>query len=178
MSVGAAARNRRGGVSAPAPCLRRGVVALLVAIAWVDAAAAQWGGASAPPVIAGGAGVPVVVAARSIPSRTVLSASDVTMAPAAPGAWLEDPRAAVGLEARTTLYAGRPIRAEDLSPPAMIERNEVVRLSYRRGGLSISAEGRALDRGAVGDLVRAMNLDSRQTITGRVAGPGLLEVAR
>ncbi len=32
----------------------------------------------------------------------------------------------VGLEARVTLYAGRPIRAADLGPPALVDRNQIV----------------------------------------------------
>lgn len=47
---------------------------------------------------------------------------------------------------------------------------------FRTGLLSISAEGRVLDRAGVGDLVRVMNLDSRLTVTGRVLFDGSIEV--
>ncbi|HHX90132.1 MAG TPA: flagellar basal body P-ring formation protein FlgA, partial [Paracoccus sp.] len=36
--------------------------------------------------------------------------------------------------------------------------------------------GRALGRGGAGETIRIMNLASRSTVSGRVAGPGLVEV--
>ncbi len=77
-----------------------------------------------------------------------------------------------------TLYAGRPVRVGDLDTPALIERNEIVSLAFSRGNLSIIAEGRALSRGGLNDLVRVMNLESRIPVTGRVTAPGLVEVGR
>ncbi|MFO7853748.1 MAG: flagellar basal body P-ring formation chaperone FlgA [Paracoccaceae bacterium] len=123
------------------------------------------------------AGDGVVVAARAIPSRTVLGAGDLALAETASGAGLARVDAAIGLETRVALYPGRPVRAEDLGPPALIERNDLVELLYRKGGLVIRAEGRALDRGGAGERVRIMNLGSRRTVTGRVAGPSLVEVS-
>lgn len=120
----------------------------------------------------------VVVAARTIPGRTVLTEADLALAPAAAGPGLAALDQAVGLETRTSLYAGRPIRAQDLAPPALIERNDLVRLGYRKGALSITVEARALDRGALGERVRVMNLDSRLTVIGRVTGPATVEVSR
>ena len=58
----------------------------------------------------------------------------------------------------------------------MVERNDIVTLVYARHGLQISAEGRALSRGGVGDNVRVMNLSSRTTITGLVQENGMIEV--
>jgi flagella basal body P-ring formation protein FlgA len=51
-----------------------------------------------------------------------------------------------------------------------------VSLVYRRGPLSILAEGRALGRGGVGDSVRVINIASRATVTGLVAPDGTLTV--
>lgn len=151
--------------------------AALAAMAAALPAAAQWGapGRAAPAAL--GDGPPTVTAIRAVPARTTLTADDLILSPAPPGAGLRDPAEAIGMETRVTLAPGRPIRAADLNAPALVERNELVRLSFERGGLSIAAEGRALDRGALGDRVRAMNLGSRQTVTGRVAGPGLVEVS-
>lgn len=84
----------------------------------------------------------------------------------------------IGREARVALYPGRAIRAGDIGPPASIERNQVVPLVYRHGGLRIETEGRALARGGLGDYVRVMNLASRATVTGRVTADGRIEVSR
>lgn len=71
---------------------------------------------------------------------------------------------------------GRPLRPGDIGPPAIIERNDLVTLIFRQGGLTIAAEGRSLGRGSVGEAVRVMNLSSRTTVTGRVKQDGSVEV--
>lgn len=92
-----------------------------------------------------------------------------------PGA-LAQPDDAIGLEARVTLYPGQPIMPAHVGPPALIERNQPVTLMYRTGGLMITAEARALSRGAAGDTVRVMNMASRNTVAGTVRPDGSVEV--
>lgn len=117
-----------------------------------------------------------VVATRTIRAKAVITPEDLTVVSAVlPGA-LTDPEAALGLEARVAIYAGKPVRPGDLAPPALIERNQLVTLFYLAGSLAISAEGRALARGSEGDVVRVMNLASRNTITGRVGPDGAVYV--
>lgn len=82
----------------------------------------------------------------------------------------------IGQEARVVLYPGRPILAGDIGPPALIKRNQIVRLQYNGGGLHIVTEGRALERGAIGDRVRIMNLNSRATLFGQVEPDGTVTV--
>ncbi len=92
-----------------------------------------------------------------------------------PGA-LSDPDQAIGLESRVVLYAGRPIRAHDLTEPAVIERNQIVPMIYLTGTLQIATEARAMERAGVGARVRAMNLASRTTVTGTVGEDGTIYV--
>lgn len=117
-----------------------------------------------------------LIATRVIRAQTVLSGQDITLVAAEiPGA-LTEPGAALGLEARVTLYPGRAIRAQDLGPPALIDRNQIVTLLYRAGGLGISTEGRALARGGIGDTIQVMNLSSRTVLIGRIANDGTVHV--
>lgn len=117
-----------------------------------------------------------VLAARTIRAREVIGASDLELAATTiPGA-LATMGEAVGREARVTIYAGRPVLAGAIGPAAVVERNDVVALVFEEGGLTITTEGRALDRGAVGERLRVMNLASRSTITGTVAAPGHVTV--
>ncbi len=113
-----------------------------------------------------------LVAARTIRALSVVTPQDLAVSDAViPGA-LTDAADAVGLETRVVIYPGRPVRPEDLAPPAIVERNQVVPLVYRHGTLAISAEGRALGRGTVGDRVRVMNLASRNTVSGTIGPDG------
>lgn len=119
----------------------------------------------------------VVLAARTLRAGTPITAADIVVSPdAAPLGAASQPDQAIGQEARVTLYAGRPIPLSGLAPPALVERNQLVTLIFRRGGLDIRADGRALGRGAAGDEIRIMNLGSRSTIFGTIAGPALVTV--
>ncbi|MCB1389177.1 MAG: flagellar basal body P-ring formation protein FlgA [Rhodobacteraceae bacterium] len=119
----------------------------------------------------------VLVAARTLRSGVAIGPGDVILlAETAPLGAAQSPDEAVGLEARVTLYAGRPIPLASLGPAAVVERNQLVTLVYQAGALLIRADGRALGRGAEGETVRIMNLASRSTVTGTIAGPGLVSV--
>jgi flagellar basal body P-ring formation protein FlgA len=118
-----------------------------------------------------------VIATRTIRAQSVLVADDMTLVAAEiPGA-LNDPALALGQEARRTLYAGRPIRPSDLGPAAQVNRNQTVMLAFRTGGLDILTEGRALERGATGDVIRVMNIASRTTVSGLIGDDGTVRVA-
>jgi flagella basal body P-ring formation protein FlgA len=117
-----------------------------------------------------------LVAARTIPAQARISVEDLMLVDAdIPGA-LTAVAPALGLEARVAIYPGRPVRAGDIGPPALVERNAVVTLVFRSGGLSIRVEGRALQRAGAGGTVRAMNLASKTTVTGLVAPDGTVLV--
>ena len=118
-----------------------------------------------------------LVAARTIRAAEVIGPQDVTLAQAEAAGALSDPGEVIGQEARVVLYAGRPIRPGDIGPPAIVERNEEITLVFRQGGLAISAAGRALGRGGEGDVVRAMNLASRKTVSGVVGPQGAVHVS-
>ncbi|MFA5539025.1 MAG: flagellar basal body P-ring formation chaperone FlgA [Gemmobacter sp.] len=127
-------------------------------------------------LLAAPAAADTLVATRTIRAQAVLMPGDIAVVAAGvPGA-LSDPAQALGQEARVTLYAGRPIRPGDLGPPAMVERNQIVALSYRADGLFIDTEGRALARGGAGEVIRVMNLASRNTVNGRIMPDGRIMV--
>lgn len=113
---------------------------------------------------------------RVIRAKTVLTRADVAViAATVPGA-LTDAADAVGLEARVALYPGRPLRRGDIGSAALVERNQIITLIYSVGGLGITTEGRALDRGGVGDSVSVMNLSSRKTVVGQLREDGSVYV--
>jgi flagellar basal body P-ring formation protein FlgA len=127
-------------------------------------------------LVAGPVAAESLVATRTIRAQAIIAADDLTLVAAeVPGA-LTDPAGVVGLEARVTIYAGRPVRLSDLGSAALIERNQVVPLIYLAGGLAISTEGRAMARGGEGDVIRVINLASRTTVSGRVGPDGAVYV--
>lgn len=117
-----------------------------------------------------------VVPVKTIRANTILTEADVTINPALKGAGMRDLGAVIGMEARVVLYAGRPIFPDYLVEPARVQRNEIVPLVFRQSGLEMSTSGRVLDRGAVGDTVRVMNLSSKVTLFGTVQADGTVDV--
>lgn len=117
-----------------------------------------------------------LTATRLVRPQTIIGPGDLgVMAQEIPGA-LGPEDDIVGLEARVTLYPGRPILPNHVGAPALIERNQPVVVFFKHGGLTIATDGRALSRGAEGDIVRVMNLASRHTVSGKVQPDGSIVV--
>lgn len=119
-----------------------------------------------------------VVAARTIPANVIIGPDDLLLRDLVVPGGVDDPAMIVGMEARVALYAGRPIRPADVGLPAVVDRNALIPLIYQRGGVSISTDGRALDRAGPGDLIRVMNLASRVTVTARIGIDGAAYVSQ
>jgi flagella basal body P-ring formation protein FlgA len=129
-------------------------------------------------LLAGPVAAEALVAARTIPARTIIGPEDILLRDVNVMGGMADPLLAIGQESRVALYAGRPIRSADIGPPSVIERNQIVTLVYSRGGIVISTEGRALDRAGAGDIIRIMNLASRATVTAQIDANGTAFVAQ
>ncbi len=118
----------------------------------------------------------IVVPARTIRAKEVILVEDLTQKQAEVPNAVTQADDLIGMEARVTLYAGRPIRLSDVGPPALVDRNDLVTILFDHGALSIATDGRALGRGAEGEFIRVMNLSSRTTVTGRIRPDGSIEV--
>lgn len=127
-------------------------------------------------VLAAPASADSVVATRVIQPKSRITADDVTMVAMQIPDALTDAAAVVGQEARVAISPGRAIKAADLVRATLVERNAVVAMSFVIGGLEIVTEGRALARGAEGDVIDIMNLSSRTRLRGRILADGTVTV--
>lgn len=93
------------------------------------------------------------------------------------GGFVATPAEATGLAARRVLGAGQPIALADLTPPALVMKGRAVRLSLSGPGLSLSAQGRALEDGAMGARIRVLNPGSRVVLEAVVTGPDAARVS-
>ena len=89
---------------------------------------------------------------------------------------LLDEQLIVGQAARRPLAEGRPIRAGDLEPPLLVRRKSIVTIILETPSMTLTAQGRALEDGALGDPVRVENTQSRRTIEATVDGPNTVRV--
>ncbi|MDO5658253.1 MAG: flagellar basal body P-ring formation chaperone FlgA [Paracoccus sp. (in: a-proteobacteria)] len=114
-----------------------------------------------------------LTAAQHLTAGHVIGPEDLAFAPDLAGG-ITEPGDAIGRETRIAIYQGRVIRAADLRNPTLVDRNQIVRVRYQAGGLTITAEARSLGRGGAGDEVRVMNIASRSTLTAMINPDGSL----
>lgn len=124
--------------------------------------------------------VEVPVASARLPMGTVLHADDVHLARVRVSllhkAVVHTLAKAVGMQLRHAIGPGRPVPRADLVPPSLVQRGAVVRIALRAGGLSLMAQGVAMESGAAGERIRVMNTTSRAVLEAVVGGPDLVRV--
>lgn len=84
---------------------------------------------------------------------------------------------AIGLAARHVLGSGVVLHNSDLMRPEMVHQDDQVVLIYQVPGITLTVRGKAVNSGAEGDIVRVVNLQSNQTVHGRVVAPGQVRIA-
>jgi flagella basal body P-ring formation protein FlgA len=77
-----------------------------------------------------------------------------------------------GMQARRTLSAGQPFRGDDLRRPIVITKGQTVTMQFVVPGVELTAMGRAMSEGGVGDTVTIQNPVSYRMISGIVIAPG------
>jgi flagella basal body P-ring formation protein FlgA len=125
--------------------------------------------------------LPVVVATRRMAVGEVVRPGDLRAtrlrAERVRAGTAQQAEEVVGQQLRRPMAAGMAFLAADLAPPSLVERNALVVLVLEAPGLSLTAQGRALEAAPRGGLVPVMNLGSRAVVEGQVIGPGRVRVA-
>ncbi|CFX55444.1 FlgA, flagellar basal-body P-ring formation protein [Candidatus Filomicrobium marinum] len=78
----------------------------------------------------------------------------------------------VGMVARRTLLPGRPIVKSSLREPELIQRGQTASIVFQSGSLTISGFAKALEPGAVGDIIALRNVDSGSIVRGQIRADG------
>ncbi len=89
---------------------------------------------------------------------------------------LIDPASAIGKTLRNSLGPGQPVRSDQLLAPQVIRQGQLVRVIFAGTGFSVSAEGKALNNAATGQLAQ-IRMDSGQTISGTARADGTVEIS-
>lgn len=122
----------------------------------------------------------VPVLARRLSGGTMVGASDID--------WMlvpeerinvgvvTDSSQIVGRELRRDIAEGEVLHTHDVIPPRLITRGSLVTIKIETPYMVLSAQGKALQDGTHGDVVKIMNLQSNRMIEGTVDGPGSVRV--
>ncbi len=74
------------------------------------------------------------------------------------------PADAIGMQLKHPLAAGQPLALSELMRPAMVQKGADVKIELNRHGITVTAQGQALESGAAGERIRVINPVSRAVI--------------
>ncbi|MDY0267639.1 flagellar basal body P-ring formation chaperone FlgA [Trichloromonas sp.] len=122
---------------------------------------------------------PVVVAAADLDRGTILNEADldrVEMDLTSLRNPCLDPDEFLGKKLKRPVRQGTPLDPATVEMPPVVSRGETVTILLRRGTLSLTARGQALQNGLRNETIRVRNNDSQRDISGRVVEPGVVIV--
>ena len=77
----------------------------------------------------------------------------------------------VGMAPRRSLTSDKPVNMADLERPQIVEKGDIVTMVLKNGPMTLTAKGKALDDGSMGDTIRVLNASSNRTVDAEVTGP-------
>jgi flagella basal body P-ring formation protein FlgA len=117
---------------------------------------------------------------RSLRLGEIVKASDVTMERRPKTELRGDgvsAEQAVGMAVKTALQNGQALRADNLIKPQIVQRNEAVTITYQVPGITLTVRGKAVEAGALGDVIGVLNIQSNRSVQATVTGPGRVSIA-
>ena len=82
----------------------------------------------------------------------------------------------VGRELRRDIGEGELIHSHDVVPPRLVQRGALVTMRIKTPFITITAQGKAEQDGAEGEVVRVLNTQSNRVVEGTVSGTGMVEI--
>ena len=120
--------------------------------------------------------VRIVVPAHDIARGDTISENDLTYAMVDGAALMSGVPTRMeevkGMQARRVLVAGQPFRGDDVRRPIVIIKGQTVTMEFDAPGVQLTAMGRAMSEGGVGDTVTVQNPVSYRMISAIVIAPG------
>ncbi|BDG73027.1 flagellar basal body P-ring formation chaperone FlgA [Roseomonas fluvialis] len=124
--------------------------------------------------------VPVVLATRRMAVGEVVRASDIEerrlRAERVRPGMAQRAEDVIGRQLRRPIGSAMPFVTVDLVAPVVVAKNQLVLMVLEAPGLALTAQGRALEAAAIGEVVQVMNLASRQVVEAEVVGPARVRV--
>jgi flagella basal body P-ring formation protein FlgA len=124
-------------------------------------------------------GVRIVVPSRDIARGETISESDLTYVFVAPSNVMSGTTTAmdnlIGMQTRRVLRTGETVRGDDVRRPILVTKGTTVTMSFEAPGVTLTATGRAMSEGGLGETVTVLNPASFRQISAVVTGPGTVK---
>ncbi len=121
---------------------------------------------------------PVVVAVQPLGRGETITAAHVELRsldylpqPNGRGAVVGSIEELIGMEARQAIRAGEAVYSDQVQPPLLVKRGDLISVSSHAGGIRVRTTARAREDGARGAVVQVESLDKRERFDARVVGP-------
>lgn len=122
---------------------------------------------------------PYLIASRAMTQGHTIQSTDVTTASGdltqLPAGIAQDPALVVGRTVAASIGARQPLRTDLLRAPTVIQQGQNVKLVSRGRGFEVSADGKALAHGQLGQVIPVRS-PSGQTVSGIARHGGIVEV--
>ena len=126
-----------------------------------------------------GTGVRIVVPARDIARGDTVAESDLTYVFAQPENVMSGTAtsmdALIGMQTRRVLRAGESVRNDDVRRPILVTKGSTVTMTFEAPGVLLTATGKALSEGGLGESVTILNPVSYRQVTAVVTGQGTVK---
>ena len=113
------------------------------------------------------------VAKTTIPSGSFLKPELISkelIEESSRGGILEDARGIEFMAANRTIFAGNPIRSQDLRKARLVRRGDQVKLVSAGGGFMVSSKTIALEDGYLDEQIRLLGEDGKREIRAKISG--------
>lgn len=121
-----------------------------------------------------------LVTARPLAAGQIIQAGDLVSVSGdvslLPSGIIGDVGEAIGKTLRNSINSGQVLRQEQLWAQPVVRQGQTVRVISKGNGFSASAEGKALNNAAVGQVVQ-VRMNTGQTISGMAQADGSIEIA-
>lgn len=82
-----------------------------------------------------------------------------------------------GMQARRMLRAGEPVRNDDVRRPILVTKGSTITMTFDAPGVALTAIGKAMTEGGMGETVTILNPVSYRQVTAIVTGAGQVRAA-
>jgi len=91
--------------------------------------------------------------------------------------YILDDNEIIGMAAKRYIAARAPIATSQIQRPQLVSKGDLVTISLNAGQMSLKTQGRAMEAGSHGDVVRVKNSKSKKVVETRVTGKGTVKVS-
>jgi flagella basal body P-ring formation protein FlgA len=88
-----------------------------------------------------------------------------------------EPEHILGLTPRRRIMPGVPLRSGDVRLPVVVKKGGIVTMVLETRAMQLTAQGRAVENGTQGEVIKVMNTQSRTVVDAVVEGPSRVTVA-